>query len=421
MEATHPVLRLRAAAPGENRRRSRRRGTISRSPSSHGQRKIGVLVGSAAEQYLTTATRAAASRSSATTAAPTPCARSRRASSTPPCRTRRPRSSIARAFPRSRSSGQPVGRGYYVIYARKGDTELVRAINEALGQIIRTRQARVALPRLRHLGRRTEGARRDRRRRPVLRVPGYVGRAAPEGLAAKAAAIEKGESRRRSRSPRESTVSTWCSRYGLVLLQSAGLTVVLSCLSFPLAVALGLLVALGRLYGPRWLESAARRVRRVPAGHAGDAPALLHLLLLAGGGHQRARVLDRHPGAQHQLLGVRVGDLPRRSPGRSERADGGGARARHEPPAGPAPHHRSAGGAHRGAAGRQRLHRSLQGHQRVLGGHLGRAHQALLGSVAEHAGDRRAHAHDRRSLPRHELPASLVARRLELRLGRAAA
>jgi polar amino acid transport system substrate-binding protein len=41
--------------------------------------------------------------------------------------------------------------------------------------------------------------------------------------------------------------------YGGVLLQSAGMTVVLSVLSFPLAIALGLLVAVGRLYGPRWM------------------------------------------------------------------------------------------------------------------------------------------------------------------------
>jgi polar amino acid transport system substrate-binding protein len=43
--------------------------------------------------------------------------------------------------------------------------------------------------------------------------------------------------------------------YGGVLLQSAGLTVVLSCLSFPLAVLAGLFIAVGRLYGPRWLQT----------------------------------------------------------------------------------------------------------------------------------------------------------------------
>jgi polar amino acid transport system substrate-binding protein len=44
------------------------------------------------------------------------------------------------------------------------------------------------------------------------------------------------------------------ARYGSTLLEAAGLTVILSVLSFPLAIAAGLLIALGRLYGPRWLR-----------------------------------------------------------------------------------------------------------------------------------------------------------------------
>lgn len=43
------------------------------------------------------------------------------------------------------------------------------------------------------------------------------------------------------------------ARYGSTLLEAAGMTVLLSVLSFPLAIALGVLVALGRLYGPRVL------------------------------------------------------------------------------------------------------------------------------------------------------------------------
>ena len=43
-------------------------------------------------------------------------------------------------------------------------------------------------------------------------------------------------------------------RYGLTLLEAAGVTVVLSVLSFPLAIAAGLSIALGRLYGPGWLR-----------------------------------------------------------------------------------------------------------------------------------------------------------------------
>src|SRR5262249_28029366 len=38
-----------------------------------------------------------------------------------------------------------------------------------------------------------------------------------------------------------------------LLVRAAGVTVILACLSMPLAMVLGLLVAVGRLYGPRWL------------------------------------------------------------------------------------------------------------------------------------------------------------------------
>lgn len=39
-----------------------------------------------------------------------------------------------------------------------------------------------------------------------------------------------------------------------LLLSSAGMTILLSCASFPLAIAIGLGVAIGRLYGPAWLR-----------------------------------------------------------------------------------------------------------------------------------------------------------------------
>ncbi len=38
-----------------------------------------------------------------------------------------------------------------------------------------------------------------------------------------------------------------------LLVKSAGMTLLLSCASFPLAIAIGLAVAIGRLYGPGWL------------------------------------------------------------------------------------------------------------------------------------------------------------------------
>jgi polar amino acid transport system substrate-binding protein len=39
-------------------------------------------------------------------------------------------------------------------------------------------------------------------------------------------------------------------RYGGVLLESAGMTIILTCLSFPIAILIGLTIAIGRLYGP---------------------------------------------------------------------------------------------------------------------------------------------------------------------------
>ena len=42
--------------------------------------------------------------------------------------------------------------------------------------------------------------------------------------------------------------------YAWLLVQAAGVTVLLACLAMPLAMVVGLLVAVGRLYGPRWLD-----------------------------------------------------------------------------------------------------------------------------------------------------------------------
>ncbi len=52
----------------------------------------------------------------------------------------------------------------------------------------------------------------------------------------------------------EKNRSVWL-RQAVFLLQSAGVTVLLSVLAFPLAVVIGLLAALGRMYGARWLAT----------------------------------------------------------------------------------------------------------------------------------------------------------------------
>src|SRR5262249_35859832 len=44
-------------------------------------------------------------------------------------------------------------------------------------------------------------------------------------------------------------------RYAGVLLQSAGMTVILSCMSFPIAILLGMAIAIVRLYGPALIRT----------------------------------------------------------------------------------------------------------------------------------------------------------------------
>jgi polar amino acid transport system substrate-binding protein len=154
-------------------------------------------------------------------------------------------------FPGLRAVGEARRTGYYVGYVRNGDPALVRAIDEALvdvalsGELERidraygiwdARQSEIV-----------ELAKKARFFGVTTRSdgPSAVPGAAPE----QAGSQSLGERKRGLAVARA---------YGGVLLRSAGLTVLLAVLSFPLAMALGLAVALGRLYGPKWL--------RVPLG-----------------------------------------------------------------------------------------------------------------------------------------------------------
>jgi polar amino acid transport system substrate-binding protein len=208
------------------------------------QRRIGVLTGSAAETYLrnrrelaagivsydgnTDAMREAETDKVDATLQDTPVA-----------------VFYGPRFPRLRAIGDPVAPGYYVLYARKGEGALVAALNDALIRIIRDG----GLERILRRYGLWNGAQHE------LRAIGESGRFYGYDKAAEAefssssavatAAIEQ------SARPRGLEV---VRRYGMILLESAGVTVILSVLSFPLAIAAGLLIAIGRLYGPAWLR-----------------------------------------------------------------------------------------------------------------------------------------------------------------------
>lgn len=64
--------------------------------------------------------------------------------------------------------------------------------------------------------------------------------------------------------------------YAWILLQASGMTVLLACLAMPLAIIIGLLVAIGRVYGPRWLGGILEAYVEILRG----TPLLLQLFVI---------------------------------------------------------------------------------------------------------------------------------------------
>lgn len=110
-----------------------------RKPKRGGMRRVGVLVGSAADKYVTDtlgdsvdisryegntdSMREAETEKVDASVQDTPIA-----------------SFYAARFPKLRPVGEPVAEGYYVVFARRGDLALIRTINEALILMLRTGQ-----------------------------------------------------------------------------------------------------------------------------------------------------------------------------------------------------------------------------------------------------------------------------------------
>ena len=147
-------------------------------------------------------------------------------------------------FPGLVPVGEPVGAGYYVIYVKQGETALVQAVNGALVTMIRNGD----LERIyRKYGIWDDAQKQLAAIADAGRFYGFAQPARTQpGSTIAAEQPVKLDRRLRGLAVLRS--------YGGVLLESAGMTVVLSVLSFPLAIGLGLLIALGRLYGPRWLK-----------------------------------------------------------------------------------------------------------------------------------------------------------------------
>ena len=156
----------------------------------------------------------------------------------------------AERFPGLEQVGPPESHGYYVIYVRKQDRALRDALDQRHRPADRLGRAAPALRELRHL---------DRGRRTSC--PTFTGPIEPapgSGTSGGWTLLRRYRSRLHRRGirdhrPRRSPRCPWPWRSGL-------------------------LIAIGRLYGPRPLAAAPLRLRRADPGHAADAPALRALL-----------------------------------------------------------------------------------------------------------------------------------------------
>lgn len=147
-------------------------------------------------------------------------------------------------FPGLHVIDEPFAEGYYVMFAPKGETAFVRALNEALVGMLKSGE----LERIEKKYGIWDA--RQERLHGIAEGGRFFGLS--NALDSKTdATVESGESVMVSSRTRGFAV---VREYGWVLLQSAGLTVVLSVLSFPIAILVGLGVAIGRLWGPTWLR-----------------------------------------------------------------------------------------------------------------------------------------------------------------------
>ena len=146
-------------------------------------------------------------------------------------------------FAKLRKIGAPVGGGYYVIFARKGEAALVNALNSALIKLYRDG----TLERIYKSYGIWDDAQAELK--GIVETGKFYGYSKDVTTEVKPATPAPG-----TPAEQKTTAVPGMLDSVVILIQSAGMTVILAVISFPLAMALGLAVALGRLYGPGWLR-----------------------------------------------------------------------------------------------------------------------------------------------------------------------
>jgi polar amino acid transport system substrate-binding protein len=150
--------------------------------------------------------------------------------------------------PKLKFLGRPTAKGYYAIAFRPDDRELADQVDAALGRLM-------------------EGGELRR----IYRKWGIWNEAQEELMPGNVFEEDDNAS-----TAAEESRSWSVAVYLPLLLEGALVTIRLSCVSFALAIAIGLPVALGRLYGPLWLRGLATAYVEIFRG----IPVLLLLFFL---------------------------------------------------------------------------------------------------------------------------------------------
>ena len=140
-------------------------------------------------------------------------------------------------FPALRRLDQPVEPGFYVALARKEDQRLVAALNRAILDCYQDGSFPAVLKRY--------GLWNETQRRRGLLTDAQGNFQPDPGAAAAGAADEPALD--------DSQAHNYWRRVPL-LVQAAGITVLLATIAMPLAVFVGLMIAIGRVYGPKFLR-----------------------------------------------------------------------------------------------------------------------------------------------------------------------
>lgn len=151
-------------------------------------------------------------------------------------------------FPGLHRVDKPVAPGYYVIFAKQGEATLVAALNEALIVLLRNGDLERLYKKYGIWDDAQESLATIVDSGKFYGYQGAVGVAIKQEEAATPTAEEVVQTKEKKHGWAVVRDNLW------ILIQAAWVTIYLSTLSFPLAILAGLLIAIGRLYGPTWLR-----------------------------------------------------------------------------------------------------------------------------------------------------------------------